>query len=100
MKTYVGRRMKHTKGIWKMNTFANGNVENENGRSIASCMGYSTNGGNGEHIEENIANAKLITAAPDLLNACLEFVRKVECGEARSKRLYEQMKDAIEKAIG
>lgn len=44
------------------------------------------------------ANAKLMAAAPDLLAACQEFVRKVECGEARSKRSYAQMKAAIEKA--
>lgn len=33
-----------------------------------------------------------------LLDACVEFVRKVENGEARSKRSYEQMKAAIETA--
>ncbi len=30
-----------------------------------------------------------------LLQACKEFVRKVECGEARSIRSYAQMKEAI-----
>ena len=44
------------------------------------------------------ANMALMAAAPDLLAACQEFVRKVECGEARSKRSYAQMKSAIEKA--
>jgi len=44
------------------------------------------------------ADAKLIAAAPDLLAACKEFVRKVECGEARSRRSYAQMKEAITKA--
>lgn len=43
-------------------------------------------------------NTKLAAAAPELLEACLEFVRKVECGEARSKRSYAQMKEAIKKA--
>jgi len=33
--------------------------------------------------------------AKDLLEACQEFVRKVECGEARSKKSYKQMKEAI-----
>ena len=37
-------------------------------------------------------------AHDDLLEACKEFVRKVECGEARSKRSYQQMKAAISKA--
>jgi len=50
--------------------------------------------------EEREANARLIAAAPDLLAACAEFVRKVECGEARSIRSYRQMKAAIAKAEG
>lgn len=44
------------------------------------------------------ANARLIAAAPDLLAACVEFVRKCECGEAKSSRSYNQMKAAISKA--
>jgi len=48
---------------------------------------------------ECLANAKLISAAPDLLAACQEFCRKVDAGEARSKRSYAQMAAAIEKAI-
>jgi len=46
------------------------------------------------------ADALLIAAAPYLLAACEEFVRKVECGEAKSVRSYAQMKDAIAKAKG
>ncbi len=38
--------------------------------------------------------------AYELLEACMEFVRKVECGEARSKRSYAQMKQAIAKVEG
>jgi hypothetical protein len=45
-------------------------------------------------------DARLIAAAPDLLAACQEFVRKVEAGEARSTKSYEQMKAAIAKADG
>lgn len=47
-----------------------------------------------------MANARLIVASPDLLAACKEFVRKCECGEARSSRSYQQMKAAIAKAEG
>jgi len=50
------------------------------------------------------ANASFIVRAcnchDELLAACKEFVRKVECGEARSKRSYAQMKAAILKAEG
>lgn len=35
-----------------------------------------------------------------LLAAAVEFVRKVESGEARSVRSYEQFKQAIAKATG
>ena len=56
---------------------------------------------NGElPISEQLANAGLISALPDLLAACQEFVRKVECGEASSRRSYKQMKAAIAKAEG
>lgn len=48
----------------------------------------------------NHADANLISAAPDLLEACEEFVRKVENGEAQSTRSYNQMKLAIGKARG
>ncbi len=33
--------------------------------------------------------------APQLYDACKEFVRKVECGEARSKKSYKQMKETL-----
>ena len=45
-------------------------------------------------------NARLTAAAPALLEACEEFVRKVEAGEARSKCSYAQMKSAIALAKG
>ena len=48
--------------------------------------------------DQQLSNAQLFAAAPELLAACKEFVRKVECGEARSKRSYAQMKAAIAKA--
>lgn len=46
------------------------------------------------------ANARLIAAAPDLLEAAIEFVRKVDCGEGRSTKSYAQFKAAIAKATG
>lgn len=46
------------------------------------------------------ADANLIAAAPDLLAACEEFVRKVEAGKARSTKSYEKMRAAVRKARG
>ena len=89
---------KHTPGEWTQSKFANGNiVSKETGRLVANCMGYSTNMDNGEHIKESLANAKLIAAAPELLEAlknCLFGVEKMIGWEEVS----EQAKEAIKKA--
>jgi hypothetical protein len=42
--------------------------------------------------------AKAIGALPYFIESCREFVRKVECGEARSVKSYGQMKEALIKA--
>lgn len=52
----------------------------------------------GRHRKDAEARATIMASAPELLAACEEFVRKVEAGEARSVRSYEQMKAAIAKA--
>lgn len=49
-------------------------------------------------IAELIVNA--VNSHHDLLAACVEFVRKVDAGEARSNASYQQMKAAIAKAEG
>jgi len=43
-------------------------------------------------------DAKLISAAPDLLEAALDFVNKVETGRAKSTDSYNKFKVAIAKA--
>jgi hypothetical protein len=49
--------------------------------------------------KEALANVRLIEAAPDLLEACVEFVRKCDNGTARSVKSYKQMSEAINKAL-
>ncbi len=44
------------------------------------------------------ANACLIAAGPDLLEACVEYVRKADYFATNSRPLYAQMKAAIAKA--
>ena len=97
---------KHTPGPWEYlteTTYAGDypygvghKVKMGNELLTISCHGYGAD----EFFEEAAANARLIAAAPDLLKACKEFVRKCECGEARSRRSYAEMKAAIEKAEG
>lgn len=49
---------------------------------------------------EAVANAKLIAAAPDMLNAMQEFCDRVDRGEVRSKATYAKFKAIISDAMG
>lgn len=69
-------------------------VEFDNGLRIED------GGNDAPPLEEAKSNARLIAAAPELFEACQEFVRKVEAGEAKSKKSYAQMKAALLKAGG
>jgi hypothetical protein len=84
---------KHTPGPWSFETGTGRGawIGRDGSWSALAC---------GDDDETAVANAHLIAAAPDLLNACEEFVRKVEAGEARSTHSYTQMKAAIAKATG
>ncbi len=50
--------------------------------------------------EQDDKIATLEGQVAELLAACEEFVRKVECGEARSRRSYAKMKAAIVRVKG
>ena len=87
--------MNHTPGPWELGYSDLGS------QIISSADGYVAVVHYWSRPEQEMkANARLIAASPDLLEACEEFVRKVECGEAKSKRSYTQMKAAIAKAGG
>jgi hypothetical protein len=47
-----------------------------------------------------VAKRSPVRGFKELLDACEDFVRKVECGQAQSTRSYQQMKAAIAKAKG
>jgi len=95
--------MEISKGNWTLGK-TGGSVITDNGEGFAPNTGHSDIEYYGGYlIAESIQkkdDARLIAAAPELLAACQEFVRKVECGEARSRRSYKQMKAAIAKAKG
>ena len=50
--------------------------------------------------QEQLANAHLIAAAPDMADAMAEFCRRVEAGEIRSKKTYAQFQAILAKARG
>lgn len=89
--------MAHTPGPWKPDPVdplvVMGSDADE--RVVADC-GHAIVMGD----EQAVANAHLIAAAPELLAACKEFVRKCDHGEARSIRSYAEMSAAITKAEG
>lgn len=95
--------MEISKGNWTLGKTGD-SVITDNGEGFLPYTGHShVEYYGGYLIAESIQkkdDAKLIAAAPELLAACQEFVRKVECGEARSRRSYKQMKAAIAKAKG
>lgn len=93
------REPKHTPGPWRLDKRASCAVVGEGGRMVASTSVHTSNTDDGEHVNENEANARLIAAAPELLKAAECFVAKVESGRARSADSYAQFKAAIARAI-
>jgi len=93
---------KHTPGPWRLNRRFCFNVEDQNGRTIARI--------NWDHetYDEAMANARLIAAAPELLDKCewaQLYIRKLECSckpEVPCWRciVLEKLNDAIAKARG
>jgi hypothetical protein len=90
---------KHTKGEWRINKYSQFTVE-VNGRSVASTGSYQSNIDSQKIHEENIANAKLISAAPNLLRALrigLELL--YACKFTSNDDQIAEMEEAIKKAI-
>lgn len=94
--------MKHTSGPWHIEHEYN--IFSEHQRLVASAGGYTTNADNGEHVIENMANARLIAAAPELLEACRAAVERFEDIDADydiwSYGTVNELKAAIAKVEG
>jgi len=87
---------KGTKGEWETGLFPNLNhphrtVLTKEGSLEICTINLDT--------AEVRANAKLIAASPDLLKACIEFLKKCDNGTARSVKSYKQMSYAVNKAL-
>ena len=87
----------HTPGPWTIKQFGGPQISGPKGYAVATMWGALSVR---ELKGQDLANAKLIAAAPELLEACVEFVRRVEAGEIRSKLTYATMKAVIAKAKG
>jgi hypothetical protein len=59
---------KGTKGEWKHQSFAKGNVHSD-GRTVANCMSHFSSS-DPNHIDESLANAELIIDAGNTIQIC------------------------------
>ena len=87
---------KHTPAPWTVNPKAKTNIRHGN-LTIANCS--STH--DGSRAEEEIANAKLIAAAPDLLEALQELLSRFQSsqiGYIKADYVKEKANLAIRKA--
>ena len=103
---------KHTPGPWTVHHFLdNDGVANcpqdcgvyEIEEANETIVGHQHDGNHGEAIIEAEANARLIAAAPDLLEACLDALGYTECNcayECVGGCTHGVLKRAIAKAKG
>jgi len=93
---------KHTPGPWKITKYTETTISDDNDRTIASTGSY--NDGTESTYLENKANAKLITAAPDLLEVLMEAKLQIEYLHGRFSEtgtgiaLISRIESAIKKA--
>ena len=92
-------KMEHTKGPWRI--IHEFNVVDSEGRLIAACGGHSNNRQAEKIHNENIINARLITACPDMYEALIALVRHANCEPGPiPEELWKRADKALEKAEG
>ena len=89
------KEFKGTNGKWSLHPHASACVCLKDGRIIANCGGYCNSIEFERIAAENEANARLIAASPDLLNACIEALKYVSAEEPA----YDALHAAIDKAL-
>ena len=98
----------HTAGPWRISEHSETSVCASNDRGIATAGGYQTNMIDPDVLwEENVANARLIAAAPDLLETAktmLEyydaFVEDKTAFPGETEMYADPLREAITKAEG
>lgn len=88
---------KHSPGPWRLHTSAHLHVVDVDGNGVASCGTRQRNYDIDALESEQEANARLISAAPDLLAALACAVDAAECGDPASDWL-RQARAALAKA--
>jgi len=91
--------MKHTPGPWKIK-FDFNVFQLKTGRLVASCGGHSSNVNPQEIHYENLANTRLVAAAPDLYFACRAALLTLEDDDNyyKYKDVVNTLRQAIAKA--
>lgn len=102
--------MKHTPAPWGIsgNHVDSGNIQIGSQKDYVAEIYPTPNDEVGKipNLEESLANAKLIAAAPELLEACRSAKRLLEDLEAaeviisRDGKVYSEIVEAIKKATG
>lgn len=96
-------KTKHTPGPWQYDTDGHFvSVSMDASKMICDIRGWGwlKNMGHQKAVETQIANAKLIAAAPELLNAALmaiTYLTKVNCGD-EGDQAWQYLEQAIKKA--
>lgn len=91
--------MDYTKGPWKV--IHEFNVISDTGRIIAACGGHSDNHNVEGTYNANIANTRLIAAAPDMYEALKDLLRHYRNYMNNSDQaLINRCLDALRKAEG
>jgi hypothetical protein len=87
---------KFTPGPWQLHKIAATSVVGSKGFVVAACGGHSNNMADPDELHDELcANARLIAAAPELLDACRKALY------ALKGREHDQfLRDAIAKATG
>jgi len=85
---------KHTKGEWYVNPRASLNVKCGE-KTIASCSSSQS----GENLEEEQANAKLIAAAPELLEALIKLNDYFFCEKSLEEGEYQDLINITQNAL-